>query len=174
MSLPFPRDMAINTPCYLSRIILRCTIDMPRIGPLLSLSREHHHSLVLARDARRAADNGDATTVAAAVAHMESHWRTLMAPHFDREERLIRMAEGTLDPESVARILSEHSELRRLAIGPCELEPVARLRKFADLARAHVRYEERVFFPQLHSCVAATDTQANCQVETTSIIQPLL
>jgi hypothetical protein len=30
------------------------------------------------------------------------------------------------------------------------------LRKFADLAGAHVRYEERVFFPQLqsHPCVA--------------------
>jgi hypothetical protein len=28
------------------------------------------------------------------------------------------------------------------------------LRKFADLASAHVRYEERVFFPQLHPCVA--------------------
>lgn len=134
---------------------------MPRIGPLLSLSREHHHSLVLARDARRAADNGDVTIVTAAVARMESHWHALMAAHFEQEERLIRMAQDALDAESVVRILSEHSELRRLAAGPCELEPVARLRKFADLASAHVRYEERVFFPQLHSCVAAVDAQAN-------------
>ncbi|HEX8874166.1 MAG TPA: hemerythrin domain-containing protein [Nitrosospira sp.] len=130
---------------------------MSRIGVLLSLSREHHHSLVMARDARRAADNGDAAIVAAAVARMESHWHALMAAHFDEEERLIRMAEDTLDAESVARILSEHCELRRLAGGPCELEPATRLLKFADLASAHVRYEERVFFPQLqaHSCVGA-------------------
>lgn len=134
---------------------------MPRIGLLLSLSREHHHSLVLARDARRAADNGDVTIVAAAVARMESHWHALMAAHFEQEERLIRMAQDALDTESVARILSEHSELRRLAEGPCELEPVVRLRKFADLTSAHVRYEERVFFPQLLSCVAVTGTQVN-------------
>jgi hypothetical protein len=105
----------------------------------------------MARDARRAADNNDAVVMTAAVARMENHWHAVMAAHFEQEERLIGMAEDTLDPESVARILSEHSELRRLARGPCELEPAARLRKFADLASAHVRYEERVFFPQLQS-----------------------
>jgi hypothetical protein len=110
----------------------------------------------MARDARRAADNNDAVVMTAPVARMENHWHAVMAAHFEQEERLIGMAEDTLDPESVARILSEHSELRRLAPGPCELEPAARLRKFADLASAHVRYEERVFFPQLqsHPCVA--------------------
>ena len=137
---------------------------MPRIGALLLLSREHHHSLVMARDARRAAANNDTSVLAAAVSRMESHWQAVMAAHFEQEERLIEMAEDTLDPVSVTRILSEHSELRALAGGPCELEPAERLRKFADLASAHVRYEERVFFPQLqsHRCVAdnnASDSQ---------------
>lgn len=123
---------------------------------MLLLSREHHHSLVMARDARRAAANNDTSVLAAAVSRMESHWQAVMAAHFEQEERLIEMAEDTLDPVSVIRILSEHSELRALAGGPCELEPAERLRKFADLASAHVRYEERVFFPQLqsHRCVA--------------------
>jgi hypothetical protein len=124
---------------------------MPRIGALLLLSREHHHSLVMARDARRAADNGDAAVQAATIARVESHWRAVMAAHFEQEERLIQMTEDTLDPVSVNRILAEHSELRTLACGPCKLEPAARLRKFADLASAHMRYEERVFFPQLQS-----------------------
>ena len=147
---------------------------MPRIGALLLLSREHHHSLVMARDARRAAGNGDPAIVAATVARMESHWHTVMAAHFEREEQLIRMAKDTLDAESVTQILFEHSELRRLASGPCELEPAARLCKFADLASAHVRYEERVFFPQLqsHSCVAATDAEANAGVPAAPVIQP--
>lgn len=136
---------------------------MPRVGALLLLSREHHHSLVMARDARRAADSGDAVILAATVTRMESHWHEVMAAHFEQEERLIQLAEDTLDPASVARILSEHSELRRLAGGPCELEPVARLRKFADLASAHVRYEERVFFPQLqsHPCIANDSAEVN-------------
>lgn len=136
---------------------------MPRVGPLLLLSREHHHSLVMARDARRAATNDDAVVLADAIVRMESHWHAVMAAHFEQEERLIEIAEGTLDPASVNRILAEHSELQRLASGPCELEPAVRLRKFADLASAHVRYEERVFFPQLqsHPDIANDNTEVN-------------
>ncbi len=78
---------------------------MPRVGALLLLSREHHHSLVMARDARRAADNGDAAVQAATIARMESHWHAVMAAHFEQEERLIQMAEDTLDPD----ICSAHS-----------------------------------------------------------------
>ena len=139
---------------------------MPRIGALLSLSREHHTSLVMARDARRAANEKDATIVSMALARVEAHWHTLLAAHFEQEERLMRVAEDTLDPESVARILAEHGELQMLASGPCTLEPTERLRRFGDLLGAHVRYEERVFFPQLqsHPCVAAVATDADAQV----------
>ena len=144
--------------------------DMPRTGALLSLSREHHASLVMARTARRAAKGEEnkgsipahSAAMASAIAAIEAHWHTLMAAHFEWEERLIKMAEDTLDPESVARILAEHAELRMLASGSCTLEPATRLLRFADLVSAHVRYEERTFFPQLqpHPCVAEADIDA--------------
>lgn len=139
---------------------------MPRIGALLSLSREHHASLVMARDARHAAKEKDAAALSIMMSRVEAHWHTLMAAHFEQEERLMRIAEDTLDPESVARILAEHGELRVLASGPCTLEPAARLRRFGDLLGAHVRYEERVFFPQLqsHPCVAAVAADVDAQV----------
>ena len=142
---------------------------MPRIGALLSLSREHHTSLVMARDARRTANEQDAAALSIMLARMETHWHTLLAEHFEQEERLIRLiqvAEDTLDPESVARILAEHGELQMLASGPCTLEPAERLRRFGDLLGAHVRYEERTFFPQLqsHPCVAAVAADADAQV----------
>ena len=125
---------------------------MPRLGPLLELSREHHSSLVTARDARRAAANpGDAAAISAMLARAESHWRTLLAGHFDREEQLMRSMETALDPEAVARVLAEHAELRMLAGGPSALDPAARLARFGELLAAHVRYEERVFFPQVQS-----------------------
>ena len=124
----------------------------------------------MARTARRAAKGEEiqgsiamhSAALASAVATMEAHWHTLMATHVEHEERLIKMAEGTLDPESVARILAEHAELRMLASGSCTLEPATRLRRFADLVSAHVRYEERTFFPQLqsHPCVAEADIDA--------------
>lgn len=129
---------------------------------MLSLSREHHASLVMARDARRVANGNDAAACSAAIDRMETHWHQLMAAHFDQEERLIRIAADTLDPRSMARVFSDHAELRILAGGPCSLEPVARLHRFADLTVAHVRYEERTFFPQLqsHPCVAAASASA--------------
>ncbi len=128
---------------------------MPRIGALLSLSREHHTALVLARAARKAADDQDIAAYSAVMVRIEAHWHSVMAAHFAQEEQLIQLAAETLDPESVARIFIEHAELRALACGPCVLEPIARLRRFADLVVAHVRYEERVLFPQLqsHPCI---------------------
>lgn len=133
---------------------------MPRTGALLPLSREHHTSLVMARAARKAADDNDNIACLAAVARMEAHWHALMAAHFEQEERLMRLAAEALDPESVARVFAEHDDLRMLACGPCGLEPAVRLRRFADRVVAHVRYEERVLFPQLqsHSCVTAKTT----------------
>ncbi|HET7061507.1 MAG TPA: hemerythrin domain-containing protein [Nitrosospira sp.] len=124
---------------------------MPRIGPLLALSREHHQTLVMARDARRAAVSNDEAVLSRMIARMEDHWHNVMADHCRREERLVKVAEDSLDPDSVARFISEHEELQRLGTGTCQLSPVIRLQRFADLASAHVRYEERVFFSQLQS-----------------------
>jgi hemerythrin-like domain-containing protein len=124
---------------------------MPRAGALLSLSREHHTALVLARTALRAADSGEAGAVRSAMCEIEAHWHATMASHFEREEQLIQFAKEDLDAQSVQRIMGEHAELRMLAGGPCEMEPADRLRRFANLVRAHVRYEERVLFPQVQA-----------------------
>lgn len=135
---------------------------MPRLGALLALSREHHGSLVLARDVRRmleANEAPDAGEVAAALAAVEEHWRAVLIAHFEREEALIDVAQETLDPRAVRRVLAEHAELRTLAIGSCGLDPAARLQRFAELISGHVRFEERVLFPQLqlHPCITGAD-----------------
>ena len=122
---------------------------MPRAGALLELSRDHHAALVLGRDARRAAATSDCAIWLDTIARVEDYWRRSMADHFVEEERLIQLARERLDPEAVGRILSEHTELRMLASGACSLEPRARLGRFGELLSAHVRYEERLFFPQL-------------------------
>jgi hypothetical protein len=124
---------------------------MPRTGPLLSLSREHHSSLVLARAVRQAAESGDSTAFLVIMQRIEDHWRTVLQEHFAREEQLLRLAADAVDADSADRILAEHAELRNLACGPCELDLPARLRRFGELLAAHVRYEERVLFPQLQS-----------------------
>lgn len=124
---------------------------MPRTGALLSLSREHHSSLVLARAIRQATEGGDNIVFTAMMQRIEEHWRTVLCEHFAREEQLLRLAADAVDAESIDRILAEHAELRSLACGPCELDLPARLRRFGELLGAHVRYEERVLFLQLQS-----------------------
>lgn len=134
---------------------------MPRTGALLSLSREHHTSLVLARAARKAAESNDAATCVVAVQRIEAHWQDVLVTHFAQEEALLQLAEDTLEPEIITRILAEHEELRMLACESCALDPAARLRRFGDLLAAHVRYEERVLFPQLqsHPTIVFTDEE---------------
>jgi iron-sulfur cluster repair protein YtfE (RIC family) len=124
---------------------------MPRTGALLSLSREHHSSLVIARAARQVAENGDSATFPAMVQRIEEHWQNVLREHFAREEQLLSLVTDAVDVESINRILTEHAELRLLACGSCELDVPARLQRFGELLAAHVRYEERVLFPQLQS-----------------------
>jgi hypothetical protein len=127
---------------------------MPRIGPLLDLSRDHHRALVLGRDATRAAATDNCAVWLDTIARMEDYWRRNMAAHCVEEERLIQLAGEQLDADAVARILSEHRELRVLAGGPCSSEPQARLSRFGELVISHVRYEERSFFQQLEPHVS--------------------
>lgn len=133
---------------------------MPRTGALLPLSREHHSSLVLARAARRAANDQDLAACLFVMKRMEAHWHALMAAHFEREEALVQLASDTLNPESVERIRAEHAELRILVCGPCSLELTERLSRFSDLMVTHIRYEERTLFPQLqsHACIKSVAT----------------
>lgn len=121
----------------------------------------------MARDARRAASENEAAVVSVAIERIETHWHTVLATHFEQEERLLKIAGDAVDPESVARIFADHAELRLLALGLHEIEPGARLRRFGELLSVHVRYEERTLFPQLqsHPSVAQTEAIANADVD---------
>lgn len=122
---------------------------MPRTGILLSLSREHHSALVLARAASRTAESGDVMAQAEMIGRIETYWTTVMAEHFELEERLIAQIGRDLDAQSVMQVLSEHAELRLLVKPEYKIEPADRLRRFGEVLYAHVRFEERHFFPQL-------------------------
>lgn len=122
---------------------------MPRTGILRSLSREHHSALVLARVASRAAESGDAMAQAEMIERIETYWKTIMAEHFELEEQLIAQTGKDLDTQSVMQVLSEHAELRLLVNPEYKMDPADRLRRFGEVLYAHVRFEERHFFPQL-------------------------
>ncbi len=126
---------------------------MPRTGALLSLSRDHHTALVLARAARKAAESADKIVCEEVLMRINAHWHQVMAAHFQSEEQLLVRLKDLLDPQAVARIFSEHAMLQQLIVEPGMFELSERLNRLGELLAAHVRYEERVLFPQLQAAL---------------------
>jgi tellurite resistance-related uncharacterized protein len=104
---------------------------------LVSLSRDHHHALVLARDARR--DAGD----------IAKRFEEELAPHFALEEReLVRRCVDYGEPLATLakRVVADHEALRALVASPSD---------FGAKLEEHVRFEEREWFPAIeeHLCM---------------------
>lgn len=134
---------------------------MPRSPALVPLSHDHHHGLVAARRARRAAAAGEGIGEAAAAlaGYVEGPGRE----HFREEEELLlplfgcHAADGS---EPAARIAGEHAALRAAA---------ARLRRSASaddldaagrLLERHIRFEERELFPLIERVVPEQELAA--------------
>ncbi|HJS95037.1 MAG TPA: hemerythrin domain-containing protein [Solirubrobacteraceae bacterium] len=119
---------------------------MKRHPALASLSRDHHHALVLAQRLRRA---GEEDADDAAAAFLE-HWMEEERLHFRLEEEVLLpayAAYGDPDHPAVVRTLVDHVRIRRdverLAVG-VDAELLHEIgRRLAD----HVRLEENELFP---------------------------
>ena len=120
---------------------------MPRRGPLLELSREHHAALVLARDCRAATP----ADVDALRDRILAHHHAVLVNHFAREEGLLDIHAGGVGREVSARLLEDHAWLRAwVAAGEHGL---AAIRAYGDRIGQHVRFEERVAWPLLQRLV---------------------
>lgn len=122
---------------------------MPRTGALLPLSREHHSSLVLARNIRKAVEENDLQACEKALQVIDEHWHSILSRHFAQEEYLMALIKDSLSLEHVARFYTEHAQLKKLA---CQ-QPADQLQnyllEFADLLTAHTRFEDRILFPEM-------------------------
>ena len=118
---------------------------MPRRGPLLELSREHHAALVLARDCKRADD------AEALHARILAHHRDILAAHFVREEALLTTHAGAIAADVRTLVLDDHAWLRGwIKAGARDL---AAIREYGVRIGAHVRFEEQVLWPILQPLV---------------------
>ncbi len=117
---------------------------MKRDPRLRDLSEDHHHALVLARRATRAAAGGQVSNEEweAMVRSFEAE----LEPHFVLEERyLLPVLENGPHAHLVERTLREHAALRELIRG--EEGPLdRRLGSFGAALSDHVRFEERELF----------------------------
>ncbi|MCP5408914.1 MAG: hemerythrin domain-containing protein [Chromatiaceae bacterium] len=115
---------------------------MKRHPSLRSLSSEHHTGLVLARRARKAADQ-DNSTQASTWTAIQHTFQSELEVHFQREEQsLLPALRAVGKVELVDRTLREHRSMRLLIQ---ENNP-GNLASFAEALTAHIRFEEKVLF----------------------------
>jgi hemerythrin-like domain-containing protein len=126
-----------------------------RAEALASLSRDHHHALVVAQALRRA----DAATVADARTRFLDFWTTEGHEHFRIEEDLLFpgfAAHGDAYDPLVLRALGDHVAIRQRA-DALTADPDPAVDALHDLGArlaAHVRLEERELFPLIEQTLS--------------------
>lgn len=122
---------------------------MKRHPALVSISMEHHRSLLLAKHCKVAAASGDATRIQRQVEEILQQ-RDLWARHFHKEEQCLFEPARALEPALVARLLREHEQMldwvARMQAGEHQW-----LQAFGELLGEHTRVEERRLLPALES-----------------------
>jgi mannose-6-phosphate isomerase-like protein (cupin superfamily) len=121
---------------------------------LVPLSHDHHHTLVRARELRRAAD-GDAAARDEAARAFLRHYALHVVRHFREEEELV-FPLLPLEPPELDRVLVEHQRIRALVrrLEAADREPET-LAGLGELLDAHIRLEERVVFELVQERVPA-------------------
>ncbi len=122
---------------------------MKRDEELKTLSWEHHDALVSASRLKRGIENK------AELSHMRDFllyvWENDLPHHFEQEEQsIIKAVQGKEGSQAlVDRVLAEHQRFATLAqeIESEQGDMMAKIEEFAILLKAHVRFEEREFFP---------------------------
>ena len=127
---------------------------MPRLGPLLHLSREHHNALVLARSIANLPSPAPVDVLHAANLRVAHYWQTEMHAHFQHEEGILAQIPGALPPALQQRLLDDHIELAEAARqAAARTLDEAALREWGQRLAAHVRMEERECFPAMQAAL---------------------
>jgi len=134
---------------------------MKRDPALVSLSRDHHKALAVARKLRRATK--DATLEARA--EILSYWQTAGRAHFRTEEEVLLPAYagyGDAHHPLVARALCDHVAIRhRIDELTADATPAAaRLHELGRMLADHVRMEERELFVLIEQALPASQLAA--------------
>jgi hemerythrin-like domain-containing protein len=86
-------------------------------------------------------------------------WHSEGEQHFRVEEEVLLPAytrHRPPDETAVARILTEHVDLRRRAaeLEACESPPITHVHELGERLAQHIRYEERVLFPAIEAALS--------------------
>jgi hypothetical protein len=120
-----------------------------RSEALRSLSRDHHHALVVGRLLSEAKDTNEAT------AAFLDFWSDEGCRHFRIEEEVLLPAWemlGRVDRDAASRLAQEHRLIRAQALRLQERGlSLPELQQLGGELSAHVRFEERELFPLIEA-----------------------
>ncbi len=122
---------------------------MKRSEALKPISREHHHTLFVAKEVNDLPDS----EAEKARSLLVEYWRTEGSPHFRIEEEVLLPGSnvgGPAEDPEIARMLSDHLEIRRrMARVQAGDGDIAEIKAVASMMRDHCRFEERELFPRI-------------------------
>lgn len=128
---------------------------MKRHPSLQPLSDDHHRALVLARRLRRESTGMDAGALARLAREVRQEFGAEIEPHFRVEERwMLPFLEDRGEGRLAAQTLEDHARLRALVHG---VWSEATAQTLGGLLERHVRFEERVLFPEAESVLSEAE-----------------
>lgn len=131
---------------------------MKRVEELRVLSSDHHRGLVLAKNTQHADHSGQSAEVA--WAELEATFNAELEPHFRVEEQtLIQPLRALGEDALVDQLEREHAQMRA-CFNAGQPRGYAELKRFGELLKAHIRFEERELFEVVQARFSAEQLQA--------------
>ncbi|MGH0035311.1 MAG: hemerythrin domain-containing protein [Myxococcota bacterium] len=133
---------------------------MKRHPALQPLSDDHHGALVLARRLRRLPEAMAPADLEPLAFEVRQKFEVELEPHFRTEEdRLLPILVRRGAAALVDRTLDDHARLRQLVGG--DWVP-GTAQEIGTLLEQHVRFEERVLFPEAESLLSERELASVC------------
>ncbi len=117
---------------------------LKRTEALKSLSRDHHHGLLLCWKIRQGIkQNVEPDRI---KKYLDWFWISYLKPHFEIEEQYIFPILGK-ENKLVKQALAEHRKLKRLFVNESDIQKSISL--IEEELEKHIRFEERVLFNEI-------------------------
>ena len=127
---------------------------LKRSKELQPFSREHHHGLLLSWKIRKGfTSNVETERIKRYADHF---FETSLIPHFEDEEKYVFPILGN-EHEMVKKALAEHRRLIRLFKKTTDV--TRSLSQIEEELEAHIRFEERVLFPEIQKVATKKELQ---------------
>ncbi len=116
---------------------------MKRNENLVPLSREHHFGLLCMWKIRQGVTKGIAYK--RILNYVNYFWKESLSRHFETEDRVLPEMENAILQNQMEQ---EHSQIRKLISHINASDDKQLLLDFANALQNHIRFEERVVFPE--------------------------